>query len=614
VNPEFPKTINELFDNVISKREIADFVLYKRDGSWQRLSSRELCDEIRAVTAGLYSLGIKPGDHVGLLSENRPEWIIADLAILSSGAADVPVYATQTNHQVAYLIRDSGTQIIFVSTAEQRAKVDSIRDETPNLKLVISFDQTPEDDSHLDYENLLKRGREVLEKDAALFERLSTVAKPEDLATLIYTSGTTGEPKGVMLTHRNLISNVHNTADLFGVSPEDLAISYLPLSHVFERATIYNYLYLGARMCFAESIDLLAKNFQELKPTFMTTVPRMFEKIYAKIVEKMSVAKFPKKQIGFWALEVGKNYAQKINDGQQPGFFLNLKYKIADRMVFKLWRQVFGGRMRSAVSGGAALPTDIGLIFLAAGIKILQGYGLTETTAGVSTNTITYNRIGTVGKIIPNVQVKIASDGEILVKGDNITSGYYNRPDADAEAFDEEGWFRTGDIGQMDQDGFLTITDRKKDLIKTSGGKYIAPQPIENMIKVSRFVSQVVVVGNGRKYASALIVPNRESLQSYAKLKGFSYSSHTELLRDGRISDLVERQVTKMTPDLARYETIKRIALLENDLTIEGGELTPTLKVKRRFVEQKYKEIIDRLYDETPNQSHRERSVNAHGA
>ena len=602
---EFPRTINELFNNVIAQRDKEKVLLSKQSGQWRAMSSRELADEVKAVTAGLNSLDVNAGDRIGILSENRPEWVISDLGILCAGAVDVPIYTTLPAQQAAFLVSDSDVKIIFVSNADQRAKIESVFDQLPNLKMIISFDAATEDERHLNYATLLEEGREALKKDGSLFQRLSSKASPDDLATLIYTSGTTGEPKGVMLTHGNLISNVRNTIGIFGVHGDDVAISYLPLSHIFERAVFYNYLYLGVTIAFAESIDRLAKNLQEVCPTFMTSVPRFFEKVYSGIQEKMAAAAFPKKQIGSWGVEVGKEYARRINNREHVGPWLKLRYKIADRLVFKMWRAFFGGRLRTAVSGGAALPPDIGFAFLAAGIEILQGYGLTETTAGISTNTVKYNRIGTVGKIIPGIQVKLASDGEILVKGTSVTSGYYNRPEANAESFDAEGWFRTGDIGVLDGDGFLTITDRKKDLIKTSGGKYIAPQPIENMIKASRFVSQVVVVGDGRKFASALIVPNMESLQSYAKLKGIECSSDVELVNNQRIVNLIERQVTKLTPDLARYETIKRIALLDHELTIDGGEMTPTLKVKRRFVEQKYKEIIDQLYNETDHYQER---------
>ena len=606
---DFPRTINELFNKVVAVREKDNLLQYKRDGVWRHISSAEMVNDVKALAVGLHSLGVRVGDRVGLLSENRSEWVITDLGILGCGAADVPVYATQTAHQIEYLIKDSGLEIIFVSTKQQKEKVESAFGQNTKLKLIVSFDDGPEDDRHLNYSSLLEKGRDALAQDGSLFDRLSTAVDADSLGTLIYTSGTTGEPKGVMLTHRNLIANVRNTIKLFGVHPDDIIISYLPLSHVFERATTYNYLYFGVTICFAESIDQLPRNLQEIHPTFMTSVPRFFEKVYGRISEKMASAPFPQKQIAFWAVSIGRRYAQVVNNRKHPGPLLKLKHSIASKLVFQKWRDAFGGRLRCAVSGGAALPVDIGFVFLAAGIEILQGYGLTETTAGISTNTIHENRIGTVGKVIPNVELKLAGDGEILVKGDNITTGYYNRPDADAEAFDGEGWFKTGDIGQLDQDGFLTITDRKKDLIKTSGGKYIAPQPIENLIKGSRFISQVVVVGNGRKYASALIVPNKETLQSYAKLKGIVVSTGTDLIRDERIVDLIERQVAKFTEELARYETIKRVALLDHELTIEGGEMTPTLKVKRRFVEEKYKEIIDRLYDETADKDDRAKAV-----
>ena len=424
-------------------------------------------------------------------------------------------------------------------------------------------------------------------------------ARTDDLATLLYTSGTTGDPEGVMLTHKNLTTNALNSyrwLDLEG--KHDIALTYLPFSHIFERAVWYLYAHVGTVIVYAESIEAVAKNLLEIRPTVMTSVPRMFEKIYARIVERGTATKFPIRQLFLWSLGVGRAWAERKDRGAKIGPLLALQHKIADLLVYKKWREAVGGRIRVFISGGAPLAPEIGYLFEAAGMTILQGYGLTETSPSISCNTEARNRIGTVGPVMDNVSVRIAEDGEILVKGDTVMKGYYNRPSDNEAAFTADGWFRTGDIGHIDEDGFLVITDRKKELIKTSGGKYVAPQRVESLIKSSRFVSQVVVVGNARKYASALIVPNFEMLRSYAELKGIRYESNDDLRLKPEIINLIERQVEKYTAELARFEKVKKIALLAHEMTIESGELTPTLKVRRTVVENKYADVINSLYEE----------------
>ena len=412
-------------------------------------------------------------------------------------------------------------------------------------------------------------------------------------------SGSTGDPKGVMLTHKNLTANVLNSQRWLDLDDRrELALTYLPFSHIFERAAWYLYTNIGAVIAYAESIEAVARNLLEVRPTAMTSVPRMFEKIYAKIIERGLSAGFPKRQIFLWALAVGRRWAEAKDRGDRVGPLLALQHKIADALVFKKWREAVGGNVRLFISGGAPLAPEIAYLFYAAGLPILQGYGLTETSPSVSCNTVTRNRIGTVGPIIDGVDAKIAGDGEILIKGDTVMLGYYNRPVENSEVFTPDGWLRTGDIGHIDADGFLVITDRKKDLIKTSGGKYIAPQRLESLIKSSRFVSQVVVVGNARKFASALIVPNMELLVGYAQIKGIEYKDQHDLISNPRIVDLIERQVNKYTTELARFEKVKKVALLDEELTIESGELTPTLKPKRAVIEKKYSTVIDRLYEE----------------
>ena len=591
-----PKTLNELFNSAVDNHRESEFMRFKTGGEWRSLKFGEVARRVRELALGLHALGIRAGDRIAIWSENRPEWNLADLAALAIGAVDVPIYATQTRSQVEYILADSAARAILVSSAFAESAL-AIKSQLPDLEFVITLDKISGD--VVDVESLIDQGRSLFGEQPGLYEGLWRAANPEDLATILYTSGSTGDPKGVMLTHKNLTSNVLNSARWLGLGGRhELALTYLPFTHIFERAVWYFYAHIGATVAYAESIETVAKNLLEVRPTAMTSVPRMFEKIYAKIIERGLSAGFPKRQIFLWSLDVGRRWAEKKDRRESIGFLLNLQHKIADALVFKKWREAVGGNVRLFISGGAPLAPEIAYLFFAAGLPILQGYGLTETSPSVSCNTETRNRIGTVGPVIDGVSVLIAEDGEILVKGDNVMKGYYNRPADNDEAFTSDGWFRTGDIGHIDPDGFLVITDRKKDLIKTSGGKYIAPQQLESLIKSSRFVSQVVVVGNARKFASALIVPNLELLRGYAQLKGIQYKHDSDLLTNPRIVDLLKRQVEKYTVDLAKYEKVKKLALLEREFTTESGELTPTLKPRRSVIEKKYASVIDRLYEE----------------
>jgi long-chain acyl-CoA synthetase len=443
---------------------------------------------------------------------------------------------------------------------------------------------------------------ELEEKGRALapdyIDRLVVQTKPDDLATIIYTSGTTGEPKGVMLTHSNLVSNLIDSSGHHDFGEQDTALSVLPLSHVFERQAMYMYLHKGMAVYFAESLQTIGPNLREVSPTVLVGVPRIFEKIYQRIREaaaergKVSVALLA------WSLSVAREYAEIVLAHKPVPASLKFKHSIASKLVFSKWQRAFGGKMRLLVSGGAALAEDLSYIYFGAGIPIVQGYGLTETSPVITTSSIDEIRPGTVGKAIPNVEIRIAEDGEIEVRGPNVMRGYYNKPEETRAVFTSDGWFKTGDVGTLDEDGFLRITDRKKELFKTSGGKYIAPQPIEQAIKGSRFVNQVVLIGAERKFPAALIVPVWEQLESYCKLKGIEAKTRSELCRNPRIVDLIQRQIDALTPNLAKYEKIKKIALLENEFTIEGGELTPTLKVKRRVIDEKYRDVIEGLYSE----------------
>src|SRR5712692_2272684 len=593
-----PTTLNELFNSAVDRYRESEFLRFKREGKWNQLTYGEVARRVRELALGLYVLGIRSGDRVAIWSENRPEWNLADLAALAIGGVDVPIYATQARSQVEYILADSASRAIFVSSAFLKGALE-IKSRLPELEFIVSLDST---DARpvVEIEVLVDKGRALYGEEPALYERLWRATTADDLATILYTSGSTGDPKGVMLTHKNLTQNVLNTARWLDLQDRrELALTYLPFTHIFERAVWYLYAHTGATIAYAESIETVAKNLLEVHPTAMTSVPRMFEKIYARIIERGLSAGFPKRQIFLWALGVGRRWAERKDRGERIGIALSIAHSIADALVFKKWREAVGGSIRTFISGGAPLAPEIAYLFLAAGLPILQGYGLTETSPSVSCNTETRNRIGTVGPVIEGVSVRVADDGEILVKGDTVMKGYYNRPADNEEAFAGDGWFRTGDIGHIDADGFLIITDRKKDLIKTSGGKYIAPQRLESLIKSSRFVSQVVVVGNARKFASALIVPNMELLRGYAQLKGIHYSDESELLANPRIIDLVQRQIDKYTAELARFEKVKKVALLEHEFTTESGELTPTLKPRRSVIEKRYADVIDRLYEET---------------
>lgn len=593
-----PRTLVEMFLHAAREHNKRDALNFKREGSWRSITSEEMIERMRSIALGLYSLGVRDGDRVGLFSQNRPEWTLSDAGALFAGAVDVPIYPTQTAAQVSYILRDSGARLLFVENRAMFERVRASLQSCDALEHVVFFDAEAVDEAGITLSELEERGRKILREQPALIKELERAAKPESLATIIYTSGTTGEPKGVMLTHSNLVSNLIDSSGHLSFSEDDIALSVLPLSHVLERLAMYMYIHHGMSVYYAESLEKVGENFREVRPSVFVGVPRLYEKIYQRIKERAASEGKLKAAILAWAVATGKLHARHVLNHQSVPRMLAIKQKLADRLVFTKWRAGLGGRVRLFVSGGAALSEEIGYIFAGAGVPIVQGYGLTETSPVISAGTLEDNRIGTVGRPIRNVEVRIAQDGEIETRGPNIMRGYYNKPAETRAVFTDDGWFKTGDIGTLDEDGFLRITDRKKELFKTSGGKYIAPQPIEQRIKGSRFVNQVVLVGNERKFPAALIVPDWEQLRSYAELKGLEARKPEELIKHPRIIDLFERQVDALTGDLAQFEKVKRIALLTHELTIEGGELTPTLKVKRRVVDEKYRDLIDRLYAE----------------
>lgn len=597
--PDEPSTLIDVFKRLARVHKRPDTLNYKKDGRWVSMASDEFLSRGKDIAAGLHAIGIRHGDRVALLSDSRVEWTLTDAGCLFASAIDVPIYPTLTPPQVRYILNDSGSSALFLANREKFLELKDILGECPQIKHIIFFDPdgvTTEDG--LTLAQLEEKGREQERTDPGLIDRMAAETAPEDLATIIYTSGTTGEPKGVMLTHANLVSNLIDSSGHLSIGEEDTVLSLLPLSHVYERQAMYMYLHHGMAVYFAESLQTVAPNLREVRPTLMVGVPRLFEKVYARIQERAAEKGKVAEALLAWAVRVGTEYARRLSDRKPIPFKLKVQHDIATKLVFSKWKEAFGGRIRLLLSGGAALSEELACVYIGAGIPIIQGYGLTETSPVVTASGIDNFRIGTVGRAIPHVQIRIAADGEIEVRGPNVMQGYYNKPEETAAAFTEDGWFRTGDIGTIDQDGYLRITDRKKELFKTSGGKYIAPQPIEQAIKGSRFVNQVVLVGSERKFPAALIVPVWEQLESYCKLKGIEFKSHSELCHHPRIIDLLQRQIDGLTPNLARFEKIKKVAILENEFTIEGGELTPTLKIKRRVIDEKYRDVIEKLYEE----------------
>jgi long-chain acyl-CoA synthetase len=595
-----PGTLTQLFFEAIERHDKPDALQVKVNGVYQPISSRTVADRVRKVALGLAELGVKPGDRVAIFSENRPEWAIADYACLTSAVTDVPLYPNLPPEQAAYILRDAGAVLIFVSDASQAAKIAEVRGKCPTLKHVVTFAAAPHAGADLTLAEMEAKGT-AADNDAraADYRTRALNVLPNDVATLIYTSGTTGEPKGVMLTHDNLYSNVMASAvQIPFFAGRDTCLSFLPLSHIFERmAGHYLMFHVGCSIAYAESIDTVPADMQTVRPTLVLSVPRLYEKMYARVLENALAGSAIKHRIFHWARHVASRWADVKLAGGEPKGVLALQYRVAQKLVFSKLKARTGERLRYFVSGGAPLAPEINKFFYAAGLVILEGYGLTETSPVIAVNTPSAFRIGTVGKPLPGVEVSIATDGEILTRGPHVMKGYYNKPDATREAIDSEGWFHTGDIGEL-HDGFLSITDRKKDIIVTAGGKKIAPQPIEGTIKTNKFVSQAVMIGDKRKFPVVLIVPNWDQLEKFARESDLGWTERAQLLAMPAIKAKMEHEVFGQLPGLARFEMPKKIALLEHDFTIERGELTPTLKVKRRVIDNSYKSVIDELYSD----------------
>ena len=569
----------------------------KRLGAYRDIPWRDLATQVENIALGLIDLGVKPGDRVGILSENRPEWALADLAILCAGGVTVPIYTTLTAQEIEYVLRDAGVEIIFISTPEAMAKVLSFQ-KAMDLKVVL-FDAPYRVSGPRIWwlGELIGLGQTSGPSARVSLSQRIAGAQPEALASIIYTSGTTGPPKGVMLTHGNFLSNCRAIHEVMPIGADDSTLSFLPLSHVFERTAGYYFvLYVGGRIAYAEGLETVPANLLEIRPTLLTGVPRFYEKTVERIREAVRSAPAIRRWIFSWALRVGLRRTKILLENRPLPPIVSLTHRIADRLVFSKLRARLGGRLRFCISGGAPLSKEIAEFFYAAGILILEGYGLTETSPVITVNRPTQFRFGSVGVSLPGVEVKIAPDGEILTRGPHVMRGYFNKPEATAEAIDPEGWFRTGDIGTLNPEGFLTITDRKKDLIKTSGGKMVAPQNLENALKSDPWITDCVVIGDRRKFLTVLIVPNILKLEEFAEKQTLPAGDPEALLKTPQVVNLLWERVEAVNRTLAPFEQLKKMTLLAEPFTLASGELTPTLKIKRKVIGERYAAQIEAMY------------------
>ncbi|MFN8353499.1 MAG: long-chain fatty acid--CoA ligase [Spirosomataceae bacterium] len=588
-NQELPyQRVFDLLDKYVANHNNAEALAGKEHGDWRIYSASEMLDTINKISIGLLKLGIKKDDKIAIISPNRPEWNIIDFGIQQIGAVSVPMYPTITIEDYRYIFQDAGVKIIFVGTKELYEKAKEATKDLDGIEQIYTFDEIK---GIANWKEVVKLGEG---EDVSQLEPLKDSVKSDDLLTLIYTSGTTGVPKGVMLTHGNIVSNVKGVMDYIPIHNKERVLSFLPLCHIYERTVIYIYLRVGASIFYAESMDTIADNLREVKPVCFSTVPRLLEKVYDKIVSKGHELTGLKHSLFFWALNLGLQY----DPAKNMGWWYNVQLNLARKLIFSKWKEALGGNVRLIVSGSAALQSRLSKVFWAAGIPVSEGYGLTETSPVISTSKVEPfdMRIGCVGTVIPGVTVKIAEDGEILVKGPNIMKGYYNKPDKTAEVLDEEGWFHTGDIGMFVEGKYLKITDRKKEIFKTSGGKYVAPQLIENKLKESIYIEQVMVVGEGQRFPGALIVPEFEQLKKFCQEKGIKTTEPTEIVKQSEVNALLKEEVNNMNKNFAQYEQIKKIELLSKPFTIDSGELTPTLKLKRKVILEKYKNLVDTMY------------------
>lgn len=591
--PEEHMEISRLFDvpyYQLAKYPKEDSLAAKVDGKWVKTNTKSFIDQGMMVAKALVSMGIEPGDKVAMISNNRPEWNIADLGILMAGAINVPIYPTISASDYAFIFNDAEVKLCFVSDDELLAKVNEIKDQVPTLTTLISF-ETLDGIEHFD--TFKKRGENVPTDE---IEKRKAAIKPEDLATLIYTSGTTGNPKGVMLSHNNIVSNVHGSRERLPVDEHSKAVSFLPLCHIYERMVLYLFMYTGVSIYYAESMDTIGDNIREVQPQAFTAVPRLLEKVFDKIMAKGSELTGIKRALFFWAVDL----AEEWEPYGANGAWYEFKLKIANKIIFSKWREALGGNVKAVASGSAALQPRLARIFNAAQVPVLEGYGLTETSPVASVNSFDNKgfMIGTTGRKLHNVDIKIAEDGEILIKGPNVMMGYYKREDLTREVIDPDGWFHTGDIGELVNGEYVKITDRKKEIFKTSGGKYIAPQPMENAYKASRFIDQIMVIGENKKHPAALIVPDLEFCKEWCSRKGNSCDTVAAMAQSEALKERIWEEIEETNGQFGKFEQVKKIELCSSPWAIDTGELTPSLKLKRKAILAKYADLVDKIYEE----------------
>jgi long-chain acyl-CoA synthetase len=588
--PSLPKCFLDAVDRYANPRA----QVHRGTKGWQAIPAKEMLRRVAGLAKALAELGIRSGDRVGIFAPNCPEWHTADFAIQGVGAVTVPVYFHESADRLTYILKDSGARVAITAGAEQAQQLAACRKDLPQLEQVICA-RGPEglQSEILQYETLIGAAGP---SEVAAYRRRAAEVTAEQLATIIYTSGTTGEPKGVMLSHANLTSNATDFSDDFHLSPSDVALSLLPLAHVYERTIDYGNIFHGVSLAYVEQMETVAEALLEVRPTMVAAVPRFYEKIYANIIETGRRAGGVRERIFNWALRVASQAAPGRAYGKEVSASVRFRWHLADWLVYSKIRKGVGGRIRIFSAGGAPLAPELAEFFWSVNLPVYQGYGLTETSPVVTANSPRANKVGTVGRPIPHVEVKIAEDGEVLVKGPCVMQGYYRKPEETRAVFTADGWLCTGDIGRLDEDGFLIITDRKKELLKTAGGKFVAPAPIENSLKTSPYISNALVVGDRRKFVSVLIVPNFATIEAQARKSGRELATVGQMTKDPWVRDLLTAELERLTSPLAQYEKPKRFAILEQDFTHANGQLTYTLKLKRRVIEQQYRDVIDRLY------------------
>lgn len=602
------QTITEMFLQTTTHHADKYLYYYKRKDHWEGLRGKDIRTTVEDLSYGLISLGIKQGIQAAIMSANSPRWAMADYGILCTGGASVSIYPTLTAEQAAYIIKHSESRVIFAEDEEQSAKVLEVWDDCPDLKTLVVMNDARvtgksvggDERLIISFVDLLEKGHEYGTEQNLDFEAMCKAPKPDDLLTLIYTSGTTGEPKGVMLTHHNMVANIEGSLEHIQIDETDSLLSFLPLSHSFERMAGHFLAFSrGTSVYYAESMDTVAANMLEVKPTVILGVPRFYEKVYARVLESIGQSPAIRQKIFWWALAQGKAMLKLNMAGKKPGWWLKKKHGLASKLVFSKLKERVGGRIEFFVSGAAPLSAEIAEFFASLGMIVLEGYGLTETSPVLAVNKLEKFKFGYVGPAIPNVELKIAEDGEILAKGPNIMKGYFKNPEATAEAIESDDWFRTGDIGEFDEDGYLKITDRLKSILVTSGGKNVAPAPLENALVLSPYIEQVMIIGDKRNFISAIIVPNFEKLEAFATENSIPTGDLDALVNHPKIQELFEREVEGAMAPFARYEQVRKFTLLTREFTIEQGELTPSLKVKRKAVFDHFGDVIEALYSDS---------------